>query len=53
MDIHVTDNTNNSLEVAYVVKKIRQLFSKHTVSKIVSSVGLWAVQTENMLCTVK
>ena len=30
MDIHFTSKTNKSLEVAYVIKKVRQLFSKHS-----------------------
>ena len=38
MDIHVTNKTNKSLEVVYIIEKVRQLFSKHRVSKIVSSV---------------
>ena len=38
MDIHVTTMTSKSWEVAYAVK-VRKLFSKHRVSKIVSSVG--------------
>ena len=48
MDIHITNRTNKSWEVAYVIEKVRQLFSKHRVSKIVSSVWWWAVQTEKM-----
>ena len=52
MNIHVTNKTKKSLEVAYVIKKVRQLFSKHRVSKIVSSVWWRAVQTEEMLCVV-
>ena len=47
MDIDVTNKTNKSLEVVYVIKKVRQLFSKHRVS-IVSSVWWRAVQTEKM-----
>ena len=35
MVIHIT---NKSWEVVFVIKKVRQLFSKHRVSKIVSSV---------------
>ena len=45
MDIHVTNKTNKSWEVVYVIKKFGQLFGKHRVSKIVSSVGWMAVQT--------
>ena len=30
VDIHVTNKTNMSWEVVYVVKKVRQLFSKHS-----------------------
>ena len=48
MDIHITSETNNSWEVAYVIEKVRQLFSKHIVSKIVSSVWWRAAQTEKM-----
>ena len=39
MDIHITNKTNKSREVAYVIKKVWQLFSKHRVSKIVSVEG--------------
>ena len=35
MDIHITNKTNKSWEVAYVTEKVRQLFSKHGISKIV------------------
>ena len=49
--IHVTNKTNKSWEVVYVIKKVRQLFRKHRVSKIVSSVGWRAVQTgKNVVC---
>ena len=48
VDIHVTNNTTKSWEVVYLIKKVRQLFSKHRVSKIVSSVGWRAVQKEKM-----
>ena len=37
MDIHI-NKTNKSWEAVYVIKKVRQLFSKHRVSKIVLSV---------------
>ena len=43
MDIHITNKTNSSWEVAYVIMKVRQLFSKHRVSKIASSVWWMAV----------
>ena len=46
MDIHVTNKKNKSCEAICVIKMVRQLFSKHGVSKIVSSVGWRAVQTE-------
>ena len=52
VDIHINNKTSKSLEVVYVVEKVRQLFSKHRVSKIVSSVLLRAVQTEKMQCFV-
>ena len=39
MDIHITNKTNKSCEVVYIIEKIRQMFSKHRVSKIVSSFG--------------
>ena len=52
MDIHVTNKTKKSLEVDYVIKKIRQLFSKHRVSKTVSSVWWRAVQRDKMQCAV-
>ena len=45
MDIYITNETSKSLEVVYVIKKLRQLFSEHRVSKIVSSVWWRAVQT--------
>ena len=45
MDIHITNKTSISWEVVYAIKKVRQLFSKHRVSKIVSSVWWKAVQT--------
>ena len=34
MDIHVTNKTNKSWEVVYIINKVRQLFSMHRVSKI-------------------
>ena len=43
MDIHVTNKTNKSLEVVYVIK-VMQLFSKHRISQIISSVLWRAVQ---------
>ena len=46
MDIHVTNKTTESWAVVYVIEKVRQLFSKHRVSKIVLSVCWRAVQTE-------
>ena len=52
MDIHITNQTNKSWEVVYIIEKVRQLFSKHRVSNIVSSVWLRAVQTEKMKCVV-
>ena len=48
MDIHISNKTNKSSEVVNVIKKIGQLFSKHRVSKVVSSVWWRAVQTEKM-----
>ena len=48
MDIHITNKTNKSWEAAYVIEKVRQLFGKHRVSKIVSSVWWRSVQTEKM-----
>ena len=48
MDIHVTNKTSKSWEVVYVIKKARQMFSKHRVSKIVSSVWWRAEQAEKM-----
>ena len=53
MDIHITNKTNKSWEVVYIIEKVKQLFSKHRVSKIVSSVWWRAVQTEkNEVCCV-
>ena len=48
MDIHITNKTNKSWEVVYVIEMVRQMFSKHRVSTIVSSVWWKAVQTEKM-----
>ena len=48
MDIHITNKTNKSWEVVYVIEKVGQLFSKHRVSKIVSSVWWRAALTEKM-----
>ena len=47
--------TNKSWEVVYIIEKVRQLFSKHRVSMIVSSVWWRAVQTEKneVCCAVK
>ena len=47
MDIHIT-KTNKSWEAVYVIEKVRQLFSKHRVSEVVSSVLWRSVQTEKM-----
>ena len=52
MDIHITNMTSKSCEVAYVIEKVSHLFSKRRDSKIVSSVWWRAVQTENMQCVV-
>ena len=41
MDIHITNKTNKSWDVVYVIKKVRQLFCKHRVSMIVLSFGGW------------
>ena len=46
MDIHITNKTNKTWEVVYIIEKVRQLFSKHRVSNIVSLVWWGAVQTE-------
>ena len=48
MNIHVSNTTSKYWEAVHVNMKVRQLFSKHRVSKIVSSVGWRAVQTEKM-----
>ena len=48
MDIHITNKTNKSWEVVCLIEKVRQLFSKHRASKIVSSVWWRAVQIEKM-----
>ena len=50
MDLNVTDNTNKSWEVVYIIEKVRQLFSKHRVSKIFSSVWWRTVQNRNVVC---
>ena len=44
MDIYVTNKTNKSWEVVYVIEKVRHLFSKHKVSMIAMPVGWRAVQ---------
>ena len=50
MDIHITNKINKSCEAAYVIK-VRQLFSKHRVSRIVSSAYWRAVQAgRNVMC---
>ena len=48
MDIDITNKTNKSWEVVYVIEKFRHLFSKHRIGEIVSSVWWRAVQTEKM-----
>ena len=48
MDIHITNKTSKSSKVVYVIEKVRLLFSKHRVSKIVSSVWWRALQTEKI-----
>ena len=45
MDIHVINETNKPWEVVYVIKKVRQMFSKHGVSTVVASVWWRMVQT--------
>ena len=52
MDINVADKSNKSWEVVYLMKKVRQLFSRDRVSKVVLSVGWREVQTKkcNVLC---
>ena len=51
MDIQVTNETNKSWEVVYAIKKVRQLFSKHRVSKIVSSVFVeGGTDRKNVVC---
>ena len=50
MDIHVTNKTNKSREVVYVIEKVRQLFSKHRVSKIVLMVWWREVDRKNVVC---
>ena len=52
MDIHITNRINKSWEAVYTIEKVSQLFSKHRVSKIVSSVWWRAVKTEKMKCVV-
>ena len=47
MDIHITNKTNKSWEVAYVIK-VRQLFGEHRVSKIALSVWWRSVQKEKL-----
>ena len=46
MNVYVTNKTSKSCEVVYLVKKVRQQFSKHRVSKIVSPDGWRTIQTE-------
>ena len=55
MDNHITIKENKCWEVAYVIEKVSQLFSKHRVSMIVSSIWWRAVQTEkcSVLCCKK
>ena len=54
MNIHVTNKTNRSLKVVFIVKKFKQLLSKHGVNKIVLSDFRRAVHTEEiLLCAVE
>ena len=48
MDFHISNKANKSWEVVYVIEKVRQLFSKYRVSKIVLSDWWRAVQAEKM-----
>ena len=50
MDIHVTNKTNKSWGVIYVIKKVRQLFSKH--SQLDCFVGLveGGTNRRNVVC---
>ena len=51
MVIRITNKTNNSWEVVYIIEKVSQLFSKHRFSKVVSSVWWRALQTKkNEVC---
>ena len=43
VDIHVNKETDISCEIVHAVMKIMLLFSKHSVRKIASSVGLTPV----------
>ena len=38
MDIHITNKTNKSWEVVYIIENVRQLLSKHRVNEIFSSI---------------
>ena len=54
MDFHITSKTNISRKIAYLIEKVRQLFSKHRVNKIASSAWWRAVHTENVMrCAVR
>ena len=50
MDIHITNKTNKSWEAVYIIEKIGQLFSKHRVSKVVSSVWWIGTDRKNVAC---
>ena len=49
MDFHVTIMTCMSWKVVYVIKKVRQQFSKLRVSKIVAAVW-WRADQTNKCC---
>ena len=50
MDIHITNKTNKSWEIVYVIEKVRQLFSKHSQKDCF--VGLVEGGTDRKKCSV-
>ena len=51
MDTHVINKINKSWEVGYVIK-VRQLFSKHGVSKVVRRYGGGRYKQKKCCCEV-
>ena len=50
MDIHVTNKTNYSWEVLYVITKVRQLFTKHSQLDCFISLVEGGTNRKNVVC---